>query len=101
MIRVRHYTRVSSMRKILADQKIVARDQNKVFVERADARKLSPRVAESKYGLDKGKGNAYIEFYVRPEELRQKFNRVIKFDEWYLDGDADLTDRSAEAFFNF
>ncbi len=50
------------MRKILADQRIIARDQNNVFVERASSRKLAPTDAERKYGLDPGIANAYMEF---------------------------------------
>ena len=36
-MRVRHYTRKSSKDKILVDETIEARDQNKVFVEPANA----------------------------------------------------------------
>ena len=35
-IRLRHYTRTSSKERILTEGQIIARDQNKVFVELAD-----------------------------------------------------------------
>jgi len=50
-IRLRHYTRTSSKERILAEGRIIARDQNKVFVERADRPPLSARQAEAKYLL--------------------------------------------------
>jgi len=50
-IRLRHYTRTSSKERILTEGQIIARDQNKVFVERADPPPLSARQAEAKYLL--------------------------------------------------
>ena len=101
MIRVRHYTRVSSMRKIIAEQRLRARDQDKVFLERAEARKLPPADAEEKYGLLPGRGNAYIEFDVAEDELYHRYNPAMRVEEWYVEGSVDLTSRNAEARFNF
>ena len=74
MVRVRHYTRVSAMRKILAESIVRARNQNKVFVERADARPQSPKDVEEHYQIDEGKGNAYIEFDASADELTLQYN---------------------------
>ncbi len=88
------------MRKILGEQRIVARDQNKVFVELASARKLSPADAEDKYGLSHGKGNAFVEFDIKPKLLKQQYNRRLGIYEYYVIGDVELAERDAEAFFN-
>jgi hypothetical protein len=101
MVRVRHYTRVSSMRRIIAELRIVARDQNKVFVELASSRRLPPNDAVAKYRLLPGKGNAYVEFDVEGELLRVRYNPAIKENEHYIDGAVDLAGRNAEAKFNF
>jgi hypothetical protein len=100
MIRMRHYTRVSSMRMILAEGVIRARDQNKVFVELASARKLSPQDAVKKYGLDPGKGNAYIEFEIADDLLMWQRNPQLKVDEYFTFGDVLLGEGEFEAFFN-
>src|SRR5687768_1501147 len=94
MVRVRHYTRISSMRKILAEGVIRARDQNKVFVEKANSRLLAPRDAEDLYDLLEGKGNAYLEFDVRDDELGWKYNKRMRIFEYFLVGDVDLQGRS-------
>ena len=100
MIRVRHYTRVSAAKKIMSELRIIARDQNKVFVERASARRLSPADAEAKYGLILGKGNAYMEFDVEEDRLKWRKNASIKGDEWYINGNVDLTSRNPTQFLN-
>ena len=100
-MRVRHYTRVSSMRRIVAEQRIRARDQNKVFVELADRRRLAPNDAEDRYGLDHGKGNACVEFDVEPEVLLSQYNSRMQLNEYFVIGDIELVTRNAEAFFNF
>ena len=100
MVRVRHYTRISSMKKIIYGGHILARDQNKVFVELAKDRRLSPHDVEEKYDLDDGKGNAYIEFDVDPAMLQQQYNVLQQGDEYYIRGDVDLIGREPEAFFN-
>ncbi len=101
MIRLRHYTRVSSMRKILEQQRIVARDQNKVFVERANRKPMAPKDVEDLYQLKHGRGDAYIEFDAREEELGYRYNVRIRDDEWYLLGDVDLAGRAAVGRYNF
>jgi hypothetical protein len=89
------------MRKILADGVIRARDQNRVFVEKANARRLSPADAMRKYGLLKGKANAYVEFDVEEGELELRPNAATKNTEYVIHGDVDLSNRDAVPFFNF
>ncbi len=84
----------------MADLRIVARDQNKVFVERADARRLSPSDSRAMYKLGRGKGGAYVEFDVEEHLLKSRYNRTIKNDEWYVDGSVDLTNRNAQGLLN-
>ena len=100
MIRVRRYTRVSSMSKILAEGVIRARDQNRVFVERASNRKLSPSDVVQEYPLARGKGNAFIEFDVEERLLLIRYNQSIKRDEMFIDGDVDLNNRNAQGSVN-
>jgi len=88
------------MRKILIDQRIVARDQNKVFVERANRRPLAPREAERTWVIARGKGNAYVEFDAEPGEVLTQPNPLLDCDEWCLVGDVDLTRRNAEGVEN-
>jgi len=101
MIRVRHYTTVSGVQRILDDGVIKAFDQNKVFVEKADNRRLSPTGALEKYGLARGRGNACIEFEIEQELLRMQYNVAMEISEYYLQGDVVLAGREVEAFFNF
>src|SRR4051812_28743645 len=101
MIQVRHYTRVSAMRNIIAEQRIIARDQNHVFVEKAQSKRLSPRDAEAHYGLDRGKGMACVEFEIDDSLLRWQNNPELKIDEWFIDGDVDLSNRNASGYVNF
>lgn len=99
-IRLRHYTRASSMEVILAEARLVARDQNKVFVERANRKQLSPRKAEVTFLLERGKGNAYVEFDALAEEVHEQVNRRTGVTELFLQGDVDLTGRNPEGFEN-
>lgn len=79
VIRVRHYTRKSSAERILKEGIIYAHDQNKVFVEKARQNPLSPRDAERKYGLARGKARAYIEFDVTADELKIKLSHTSRW----------------------
>src|SRR5260370_3115858 len=99
-IRLRHYTRVSSKDQILAEKRLLARDQNKVFVERADRKPLSRRDAESRYLLKRGKGNAFVEFDAHPDEVSQQVNRLTGEVELFVYGQVDLSDRNPEGFSN-
>jgi len=99
-IRLRHYTRTSSKERILVERRIVARDQHKVFIERAVRQLLSPRQAETKYLLKRGKGNAYVEFDALPEELHEQTNPLTGAIELFLQGDIDLSMRNPQGFDN-
>ena len=84
MIRMRHYTRKSSKDKILIDNKIDAQDQNKVFVEHANGDPYSPRDAEARYRLKRGKGNAYLEFDAEEEEIEKQKNSLTGKIEYFM-----------------
>lgn len=101
MVRVRHYTRVSAMRKILYEQRLIARDRNRVFVEPAESRRLSATDAEKRYALLQGRGNAYVEFDATDDELRRDYNLPSRAWEYSIEGGVDLTGRNAEGFLNF
>jgi len=99
-IRLRHYTRSSSRERIVTAGRIVARDQHKVFVERADRPPLNRRQAEALYLLKRGKGNAYVEFDAWPEEVHTQTNSLTGAIELFLRGDVELTTRSPQGFDN-
>ena len=99
-VRLRHYTRKGSKNRILQEARLLAKDQNKVFVEPASHKPLSPRAAEATHLLKRGKGNAYVEFDSQPGELCQQTNRLTGEIEFYLQGDVDLSRRNAEGFDN-
>jgi len=99
-IRLRHYTRTSSKARILTEGQIIARDQNKVFVERADRPPLSAREAEAKYLLKRGRANACIEFDALPDEVYEQTNHLTGITEFFLRGSVDLLMRNPQGFDN-
>jgi hypothetical protein len=80
--------------------RILARDQNKVFVERANRPALSRRQAEAKYLLKRGKGNAYIEFDASTHEIHEQINPLTGVTELFLLGEVDLSGRNPQGFDN-
>jgi hypothetical protein len=58
------------MRKILAEGIIHARDQNKVFVERASARKLSPNDVVARYKIG-------------PEKETHILSLTLRMSDWF------------------
>ena len=84
----------------MTEGRIVARDQHKVFAERADRLPLSARQAEAKYLLKRGKGNAYIEFDALPDEVSEQTNSLTGSAELFLRGDVDLPTRHPQGFDN-
>ena len=84
----------------MAEGRIIARDQHKVFVERADRLPLSARQAEAQYLLKRGKGNAYIEFDALPDEVLEQTNSLTGSAELFLRGDVDLSTRHPQGFDN-
>jgi len=99
-IRLRHYTRKSSKERILTEGRLLARDQNKVFVEQAAREPLSSHEAEAKYLLKRGKGNAYVEFDAQQEEVHEQANRLTGETEFFLYGTVDLSGRNPQGFDN-
>ena len=99
-MRLRHYTRKSSRDKILEEGRIEAKDQNKVFVEHANANPYSPRDAEDRYKLKRGKGRAYVEFEADEAEVDEQMNPLTGRKEYFLRGDVDLNSREPEGFDN-
>lgn len=97
---MRHYTKKSSKDKILEDDRIKARNQNKVFIEEANGDPSSPRDAEKRYLLKRGKGNACIEFDAEEDEIEEQTNSLTGKVESFLRGNVDLTDRDPEGFDN-
>lgn len=100
MVRLRHYTRKSAKEKILIDNRINAQDQNKVFVEYGNGDPYSPRDAEARYRLKRGKGNAYIELDAEEDEIEEQLNPLTGRIEFFLRGDVDLTKRNPIGFDN-
>ncbi len=100
MTRVRHYTRKSAKDKILRDGRLEAKDQNKVFVEHANANPYGPQEAVDRYKLKPGKGNAYVEFDADDDELEQQTNPLTGRTEYLLRGDVKLAEHDPEAFEN-
>jgi hypothetical protein len=99
-IRLRHYTRTGSKERILTEGQIIARDQNKVFVERADRPPLRARQAEAQYLLKREKGNACIEFDALPDEVYEQTNHLTGATELFLRSDVDLSTRNPQGFDN-
>lgn len=100
MTRVRHYTRKSAKENILRSGRVEARDQNKVFVEYANADPYSPRDAEDRYLLKRGKGNAYVEFDLEDDEIQSQVNPLTGKKEYFVRGDVDLGSRNPAGFDN-
>lgn len=89
------------MRKILASELIVARDQNKVFVEKASSRRLSASDAIEKYQLLPGKGAAYVEFDIEEQLLEWQYNPGTQRNEYYILGNVDLRGKNPMGMLNF
>jgi len=96
-IRVRHYTRTSSINKISNDMVIKASDQNRVFTVKANDKvtKKSARELETALGIKFGKGNAFIEFDAKLGEVEKRFNPKTGATEYVLKGDVDLKGKNA------
>ena len=82
------------MEAILREQVIRARDQNKVFVENASRKPLSPNDAKQKWLLDPGKGGAYVEFDAEDVEVMDQPNPLSGQRESYFRGDVWLAGRN-------
>ena len=52
------------------------------------------------YGIDPGRGNAYVEFDVAPDRLEREFNRRQRIFEHSIVGDIDLQNAAATGTLN-
>ncbi|MBI6583771.1 RHS domain-containing protein [Pseudomonas synxantha] len=68
-VRVRHYTNRKGSKGIEKDGVILAQDNNRVYLEPAKNKVLSPVDAQDKYQIAKGKGRDYIEMDVPESRL--------------------------------
>ncbi|NWE21802.1 RHS domain-containing protein [Pseudomonas sp. P7548] len=68
-VRVRHYTSRKGSKGIEKDGVIFAQDNNRVYLEPAKEKVLSPTGAQEKYQISKNKGRDYIEMDVPESRL--------------------------------
>lgn len=101
VIRMRHYTSKSRMYRIMAEGRIIASDQNRIFAVPANSKRISPQSVIDKYGIEPTRGNAYIEFDTTLGEFVKRFNSRMATTEWVKDGDIDDLDaRQPTEFLN-
>lgn len=84
--RVRHYTNRKGINGIENDGKIIAKDNNRVYVEPANKKALSQIEAETKYQIKPGKGRDYIEFDVPNSKLEWVKNSRYGVEELTIKG---------------
>ncbi|KOC86664.1 HYD1 signature containing ADP-ribosyltransferase family protein, partial [Winslowiella iniecta] len=89
-IRVRHYTNRKGSQGINESGIIKAKDNGRVYVEPASKKPLSPKDAEEKYQIGKGKGKDYIETDAPNELLEWKMNPRYHTEELTVKGDLVL-----------
>ncbi len=100
-LRLRHYTGVSSSKKIMSSMTIIASDQNRVFTVLADNKRFAPRDFERKYGVAPGRGNAYVDFCAKVSEVEQRINPDYGTREYVLHGNVSLVRRKPTRHNNF
>ncbi len=89
MIRVRHYTNRKGSNAIEETQKIIAADNNRVYVEPANRKPLSQIEAENKYQIKRGKGRDYVEFDVQKNKTEWVKNPRYHDEELTIKGGVD------------
>lgn len=97
---LRHYTSISSLESIEAEMLIRASDQHTVFAVRAKGNAMSPRDAERSLGIKRGRGNAYVDFFVTLDEVTIETNALTQTIEYKIKGDVDLTARQPSFHYN-
>ncbi|QZL07102.1 RHS domain-containing protein [Streptomyces sp. BHT-5-2] len=90
-VRMRHYTNSRGKQGILDSGVIRASDQNKVFMVPAKGKLMSPRDAEAKLGIGRGRGNNVVEFDAPADRVSSRYNSKFGFTEWVADGDLEVT----------
>ncbi|MER5751629.1 HYD1 signature containing ADP-ribosyltransferase family protein [Streptomyces sp. NPDC002088] len=87
LVRMRHYTNARGKAGIKQSGVIRASDQNKVFMVPAKGKPWSPRDAEAKLGIGRGRGNHVLEFDVPAGRVKSRYNATMGITEWVADGD--------------
>jgi len=87
--RVRHYTNRKGINGIEQDGSIIAKDNNRVYVEQANKKPLGQIEAEIKYQLKPGKGRDYVEFDVPNSQLEWVKNPRYGTPELTIKGGVD------------
>jgi len=90
MQRLRHYTNNAGINGIQATGVITPRDQGRVFFESANRTPLSPRDAERRYDLGRGRGRNYVETDVPRSRVGIRANPRTRVDEYYVLGPVPL-----------
>ncbi len=89
--RVRHYTNSKGLEGIQKSGKILAKDNNRVYLEPAKKKALSSTKAEELYQLKKGRGKHYVEFDVDSSLLEWVENPRYHRMELTVKGDIKIT----------
>jgi RHS repeat-associated protein len=93
-VRVRHYTSISSLKKIMAEGIIKSGDKGSVFTVLARGKPGSPRDIEDLLGIGKGRANALIEFDALTDEFALVSNPLTGVLERVFWGNVDLAGRN-------
>ncbi|MEZ2586404.1 HYD1 signature containing ADP-ribosyltransferase family protein [Kluyvera intermedia] len=92
--RVRHYTNRKGSTEIGKTGKILAKDNNRVYLEPANKKPLSQVEVESKYQIKPGRGRDYIETDVPNKQLEWVTNPRYHTDELTAKGDIILSENA-------
>ncbi len=89
MIRVRHYTNRKDSNIIEKTQKIIAADNNRIYVELANRKPLSQVEAEDKCQIKRGNRRDYVEFDVQKNKTECIKNPRYHNEKLTIKGDVD------------
>jgi len=89
-VRVRHYTNRKGLEGIKESGVIKARDNNRVYLEPAASKPLSPKRAVEQYGIKDGRGRDYVETDVPAERLEWIKNPSYHRKELTVFGDLKI-----------
>ena len=88
--KLRHYTSNKGLEGIKSDMEIVARDQNKVFADKAKGKPLSAADASDKFGISKSSARNYVEFFVEKDRVNVEKNPITGALERTIKGNIKL-----------
>lgn len=94
LVRLRHYTRKSSIKSIKSDNLLRASDRNGVFATSARKKPMSAQDARAKLRIKGGKGGAHVEFDASPMEYTVETIQKTGEREYILRGNVDLSGRN-------